>query len=115
MFIQLQDHAPAKLIQPWKLPALGEQLESAPEGGHTQSGLPGKDPGATGLEVKERGARSTAGSGFLGNLLEELPGTPVFPFVECKIRFLQDRRDILGKRFADVAAEYAAHYSVVSM
>ena len=99
----------SRLMESLQLTALGQQLESAFQGGDSQMRLSGQDTGAAGLQVKDRSARPTATICCLGKSLEELAGPSIFPFVKGKIRLLQNRRNILGKRLADVTAECAAH------
>jgi hypothetical protein len=71
--------------------------------------LPGQDAGAPGLKIKERSAWSAASRRGLRDLLEELGGPSIFTFVEGKVGFLQNWRDILCQCLADVTAEGAAH------
>jgi hypothetical protein len=87
----------------------GKQFECALEGWHSQRGLSSQDAGASCLEIEERGARSTACSSGLCDLLEEFARASIFAFVKGKVRFLQNRRDILCQGFADVTTEHAAH------
>jgi hypothetical protein len=89
--------------------ALGEQFESQLDGRHPQSDLSCQKPGAARLKIKERSARPAASGRSLGNLLEELTRSSIFPFVESEVRLLQNGRDLLGERLADVTAEQAAH------
>jgi hypothetical protein len=59
--------------------------------------------------MKKRSTRSAARIGGLRDLLEELCSASIFTLIEHEDGFLQDRRDIFGERFTDVAAKQAAH------
>jgi hypothetical protein len=61
------------------------------------------------LKIEERGARSTTSRSGLRDLLEELACPTILAFIEGKVGFLQNRRDILRQRFTNVTPEGAAH------
>src|SRR5512134_510782 len=81
-FVELRDHTGCSLMQPWELPALGQQFESASQRRHAQGGLSGQEAGASGLKVEKRGAWTCTGRSRLGDPLEELTGPAIFTFVE---------------------------------
>jgi hypothetical protein len=108
-FVQFREYPGSGNVQAGELPALREQLETTFDGGHPQSGLPGEDPGASRLEMKEGGPMSAARIGSPSNPLEEFGGAAILAFVEGKVRLLQDRRNLLREPFADLPAKHAAH------
>ena len=59
---------------------------------------------------KKRGRTRTAASvGSFGNTFEELSGASIFAFVEGKVGFLQNWRNLMCKCFSLIATEHAAH------
>jgi len=106
---KIQNDTVPCLVQPVQLPALGQDLEPAAEGGHSQLDLTCQDTGTACLQVKERGAWTSAGICGLGDPLEELAGPPILTFGEGKVCLLQDWGYVLGEGFTDLAAEHAAH------
>src|SRR5215207_482885 len=92
-----------------QLPALGEELESAFEGGDSQPGLSCKQTGASCLQMKARSARPSTGIRRLGDLFEEFSSASVFTLVEHKVRFLQNGRHFVRESLSYMTAEHAAH------
>jgi hypothetical protein len=109
VFSKIRNDAMPCLVQPVQLPALGQDLEPAAEGGHSQLDLTCQDTGTACLQMKERGAWTSSGICGLGDPLEELAGAPILPFVESEVCLLQDGGYVLGEGFTDMAAEDAAH------
>src|SRR5690242_11219666 len=97
------------MMQARKLFALQQQCQTTSERGHSKRGLACQNAGLPGLQIKYRRARSAASGGGFCESFEEFTRPSILAFVKGKDCLLQNRRDLLRKRLANVTAKRAAH------